>query len=285
MPIVDSVYERGQFFVPLSLNGSGPQYFIIDTGAGVSAVDAAVATELGLPKIAHTELAGTAGVLTVDQVRIARTQPLCRGRRVSELCWYGLTPTKQDLSAFQVPVPGAREAGLLGNDYLQSFVVQMRFSPALLEISRPTGFPPAGIDSERFIPFALDEATIVRVDGTLDGWMNVSLRFDTGSATMTIDGPYLNVTAAMWKALRDRHPEYEVHDELVANGIGGQVKLEVARITSLDVGPLHFDAPAVVIQPPVGYFASPDAVGFIALNLFEPAGWLTFDYPNGRLYL
>ena len=37
MPIVDSVYERGQFFVPLALNGSGPQYFIFDTGAGVSA--------------------------------------------------------------------------------------------------------------------------------------------------------------------------------------------------------------------------------------------------------
>jgi hypothetical protein len=221
----------------------------------------------------------------VDQVRIARVQPLCRGRRVPELCWYGLTPTKQDLSAFQVPIAGAREAGLLGNDYLQSFVVQMRFAPALLEISRPTGFPPAGIDPDRFIPFALDDATIVRVEGTLDGWMQVPLRFDTGSATMTIDGPYLNVTTPMWNALRDRHPEYQVHDELIANGIGGQVKLQVAKIGSLDVGPLHFDAPSVVIQPPVGYFANADAVGFIALNLFEPGGWLTFDYPNGRLYL
>src|SRR5205814_4555798 len=114
MPIVDSVYERGQFFVPLSLNGSGPQYFIFDTGAGVSAVDDALADELELPKIAHTELAGTAGVLTVDQVRIARIMPLCRGRGVTELSWYGLTPTKQDLSAFKVPVPNAREAGLLG---------------------------------------------------------------------------------------------------------------------------------------------------------------------------
>jgi hypothetical protein len=285
MPIVDCVYDRGQFFLPLSLNGSPPQYFIFDTGAGVSAVDSGVAAQLGLPKIAHTELAGTAGVLTVDQVRIARVQPLCRGRRVTELTWYGLSPTMQDLSAFQVPPPGTREAGLLGNDYLQSFVVQMRFSPPLLEISRPTGFPPAGTDPERFIPFSLDEATIVRVEGTLDGWMTVPLRFDTGSATMTIDGPYLNVTTSMWQALRDKHPEYAVHDELVANGIGGQVKLEVGRIRALDVGPLHFDDAAVVIQPPVGYFARPDAVGFIALNLFEPGGFLTFDYPNGKLYL
>ena len=60
MAIVDCVYERGQFFLPLSLNGSGPQYFIFDTGAGVSAVDEALSDELGLPKVAHTELAGTA---------------------------------------------------------------------------------------------------------------------------------------------------------------------------------------------------------------------------------
>ena len=137
----------------------------------------------------------------------------------------------------------------------------------------------------RYIPFFLDNATIVRLSGVLDGWMEVPLRFDTGSATMTIDGPYLNVTDEHVAGPPRRHPEYQVHDELKANGIGGEVKLQVARITSLDVGPLHFDNPSVVIQPPVGYFASPDAVGFIALNLFEPGGWVTFDYPNEPLYL
>ena len=285
MPIVDCVYERGPFFLPLSLTGSSPHYFIFDTGAGVSAIDEGLANELGLHKIAQTELAGTAGILTVDQVRIARTLPLCRGHGVDELAWYGLTPTKQDLSAFHVPLQNTREAGLLGNDYLQSFVTQLRFHPPLMEITRPTGFAPAGADPQRFIPFFLDEATIVRVEGTLDGWMKVPLRFDTGSATMTIDGPYLNVTPNMWQGLFDRHPEYRVHDELKANGIGGEVKLQVARITSFDIGPLHFDRPRVVIQPSVGYFSHPDAVGFIALNLFEPNGWLTFDYPNGRMYL
>jgi hypothetical protein len=285
MPIVDCVYERGQFFLPLRLNDSAPHYFIFDTGAGVSAVDAGLADELGLTKIAHTELAGTAGILEVDQVRIARIMPLSRGRGVAELSWYGLTPTKQDLSAFHVPVAGAREGGLLGNDYLQSFVVQLHFAPALVEISRPTGFTPAGVDPGNYIPFFLDMATIVRVSGKLDGWMEVPLRLDTGSATMTIDGPYLNITANMWQALRDRHPEYQVHDELKANAIGGEVKVQVGRISSLDVGPLHFDNPSVVIQPPVGYFERADAVGFIALNLFESRGWVTFDYPNGRIYL
>jgi hypothetical protein len=284
MPVVDCVYERGQFFLPLALNGAAPHYFIFDTGAGVSAVDSALAVELGLPKVAHTELAGTAGVMQVDRVRLACATPLSRGRGVTELSSFGLAPTKQDLSAFHVPVEGAREAGLLGNDYIQSFVVQLRFSPPLVEISRPTGFSPAGVDPLHYIPFFLDNAKIVRVSGVLDGWLQAPLRLDTGSATMTIDAPYLNVTASVWQALRDRHPEYEVHDGLKANAIGGEVHLQVARISTLDVGPLHFEHPSVVIQPPVGYFASPDAVGFIALNLFAPGGWLTLDYPSTRLY-
>jgi hypothetical protein len=285
MPVIDCVYERGQFFLPLSLGSSAPHYFILDTGAGVSAIDVALATELGLPTVGHTELAGTAGVFTADQVRIARFAPLCRGRGVDELAWYGLTPTKQDLSAFQVPLSDTREAGLLGNDYLQSFIVHLRFSPPLVEVTRPTGFRPAGADPQRVIPFFLDSAAIVRVEGTIDGWLKAPLRLDTGSATMTIDGPYLNVPDNVWQALRGRNPRYFVEDELKANGIGGEVTLRVARITSFDVGSLHFDGPRVVIQPTVGYFARPDAVGFIALNLFEAAGWLTLDYPNGQLYL
>jgi hypothetical protein len=285
MTLVDCVHDRGQFFLPMSINGSAPHYFIFDTGAGISAVDMALAAELRLPTIAHTELAGTAGVMTVDQVRIARIAPLRRGRTVDDLAWYGLTPTTQDLSAFHVPIQGAKEAGLLGNDYLQSFVIQLQLDRPLVEIVRPTGFAPAGVDPQRFISFVLDNNTIVRVKGRLDGWMEADLRFDTGSATMTVDGPYLNVTTSMWQALCQHHPEYRVHETLEANAIGGKLKLDVGTITSLEVGPLRFDGIKVVIQPPVGYFADPQAVGFIALNLFQQASWLTFDFPNGRLYL
>jgi hypothetical protein len=285
MAVVDCVYDRGQFFVPLCLNGSAPHYFILDTGAGISAVDAALASKLGLPTIAHTELAGTAGVMMVDQVRIDKISPLRRGHAVDDLSWYGLTPTTHDLSAFTVPLPNVAEAGLLGNDYLQSFVIQLELGPPMLEITRPNGFPPAGVDPRRFIPFTLDAHAIVRIKGTLDGWKDVDLRFDTGSATMTIEGPYLNVTKAMWQTLCERHPEYRVHDELEAHGIGGKVTLKVGTITSLVVGPLRFDKVKVVIQPEIGYFAGAEAVGFIALNLFASGGWLTFDYPNRRLYL
>src|ERR1051326_3633820 len=116
MPIVDCVSDRGQFFLPMSLNGSAPHYFIFDSGAGISAVDQALATELHLPIIANPELAGTAGVMTVNQVRITRIAPLRRGRIVDDLSWYGLTPTPQDPSALHGPASGAGGGGPLDRD-------------------------------------------------------------------------------------------------------------------------------------------------------------------------
>ena len=208
----------------MSINGSAPHYFILDTGAGVSAVDAALAAQLGLPTIAETELAGTAGVMTVQLARIAHIAPLRHGRAVDNLARHGMMPTTQDLSAFDVPVAGAKEAGLLGNDYLQGFVVHVRLDQPKLDIARSTGAVPAGVDRHRFIPFSLDDHTIVRVKGKLDGWMDVDLRFDTGSATMTVDGPYLNITTPMWQALCQSHPEYQVHETLEANAIGGHAE-------------------------------------------------------------
>ena len=177
MPIVDCVYERGQFFLPLSLNGSGPQYFIFDTGAGVSAVDATLADELGLPKIAHTELAGTAGVLEVDQVRIGRIMPLCRGRaRLRRLSWYGLTPTKQDLSAFTVPVPGARGSWPAGaTTTCRASSCSCASRPRWSRSRAPRASRRRASIPQLHIPFFLDNATIVRVSGMLD-------EVDAGSA-------------------------------------------------------------------------------------------------------
>ena len=70
MPIVDCVYERGQFFLPLALNGSAPHHFIFDTGAGISAVDAALAVELGLPlPIVVVDSGGYDEIRTQQQAR------------------------------------------------------------------------------------------------------------------------------------------------------------------------------------------------------------------------
>lgn len=286
MTQVDSVQERGQVFVPLSINGRPePYYFILDTGAGMSAVDQTVADTLQLPTIGHTELAGTAGTLDVTIRQFDALAPMRRVRAVPELTLHSLVATTQDLSAFQVPMPNTPEAGLLGNDYLRHFVVEINFLPPTLHIARPAAALPPGVDPDSFLPMWLDSNKIMRVQGRLDDWLDVELRLDSGAATLSLEGPYLNITTPMWRQLCERHPEYRFYTQLTAGGMGGTVELQVGRISSLQIGPLHWDRPSVVVQPEQGIFAQPDAVGFIALNLFEPGGWVTFDYPAGRIYL
>lgn len=290
MPQVDSVQDLGQVFLPLIINNNGntaqPYYFILDTGAGMSAIDQQIADKLQLPTIGQTELAGTAGVLQVPIKQMDAITPLRRVQPVSQLTQHGLIATVQDLSQFNVPMPNTPEAGLLGNDYLRHFVVEIEFVPPALHISRPYGYLPDGVNANTYLDMWLDSNKIMRVRGKLDGWLEVELRLDSGAATLQgIYGPYLNLPLAVWKQLCEKRAEYNFYTQLSAGGMGGQVSLNVGRIASLDIGPLHFEQPSVVVQPEQGIFARPDAVGFISLALFEPGHWLTFDYAAGRIYL
>ncbi len=293
MPSVDSVQELGQVFLPMSLNGSRTApyyYFILDTGAGMSAVDQKVAEDLGLPTLGYTELAGTAGVLNVPIKQFDALAPLRRLVPVEELTQYGLVATTQDLTQFVVPMPQTSEAGLLGNDYLRHFIVEIEFRPPALHLSRPQGYAPAGVAVNNWLPMWLDSNRIMRVRAVLDDWLEVELRVDSGAATLQgVFGPYLNITRRMWEQLSEkaqsRGAVYNIDSQIQAGGMGGSVELGVGSISSLQLGPLRFERPRVVVQPHQGIFALPDAVGFISLNLFEAGGWITFDYPAGRIYL
>lgn len=289
MTTVDSVQHLGQIFLPMYLNeDTEPHYFILDTGAGMSAIDKSLAEKLTLPKLGQTELAGTAGVLQVPLMHIDTIGPLCRVLPVPHLAQHNLVATSQDLSQFEVPMPNKTpEAGLLGNDYLRHFVVEIEFLPPALHLSRATGAVPDGVDVNHYLKMWLDSNQIMRVAGKLDDWLDVELRLDSGAATLQglEPGPYLNLPTQVYDKLKEKQPDYTFYTNIQASGMGGKVDLQVGHIKSLELGPLRFENPSVVVQPKQGIFANDNAVGFISLNLFEGGKWLTLDYQTGRIYL
>jgi hypothetical protein len=72
---------------------------------------------------------------------------------------------------------------------------------------------------------------------------------------------------------------------LGGSGTGGQLSLPVHLGNRLEIGDLVWEEPRLIVQPLQGYFARPDAVGFVGNALFWSQGMIIIDYPGHRLVL
>ena len=57
----------------------------------------------------------------------------------------------------------------------------------------------------------------------------------------------------------------------------------MARVTAARIGPLDLEHVFVIVQPEAGYFADPQAKGFVSNNFLEKLGRVTLDYGTERL--
>ena len=133
------------------------------------------------------------------------------------------------------------------------------------------------------VPFELDN-DIPRVDASIEG-LPAKLRIDTGAAIG--DGPriFVNITDAFHQALLARNPSLTPYTHFTASGIGGEMKIGVVKAKQLSVGGVRLADPRLIVQPPVGYFARADAVGFLGLYAFKPWRGIILDYPRRRMLL
>jgi hypothetical protein len=264
-------YHERVVFVRARVNDAPDLLFLLDTGASATALDAGTAERLELPFGEPTRVEGTTGVIEVETVRLSE---LAIGpRTVREV-----TATVQDLSQALAP-PGKRLDGILGHDILGGCALEIDFEAARLTLlDRPLAPQPDAI------PFELDNG-IPRVDAVLDGGVRTALRLDTGASLFATEDVYLNVPERVWEELRQRDPQLAPSQFFTGRGTGGEVRLPVARIGRLALGNRTVERPWVIVQPAQGYFARPDAVGFLGNNFLEKFGRVTIDYPGRQLVL
>jgi hypothetical protein len=269
-PALEFVYHQRVVFVRARVNAEPGLLFLLDTGANASALHAATAERLELPLGEATRVEGSAGVIEVETVLV---DELALGEHVVR----GITATVQDLGGSLAP-PGETIDGILGNDFLGAFALELDFAARRLRIfdDPPEDLPGA-------LPFELDNG-IPRVAASLDG-VSTHLRLDTGASLFESEDVYVNVTERIWEELRLLDPTLAPTQFFTGTGTGGEVRLPVARIGSLTVGGRTLERPWVIVQPSRGYFARPDAVGFVGNNLLEKFGRVTIDYPGRRLAL
>jgi predicted aspartyl protease len=248
--------DRGTLTIAARVAGGPLRRFVLDTGASRSALSMECARELGLLLRSGGEVEGTAGTVQVAAATAALEVP-------------GLASLALDFTVQELAGPDPDCVGILGAEFLclQPFTLRYRARVLLWRAPPPSGTVPLHLD--RGIP-----CVDVRIGG-----VSVSLRLDTGAALPPGDDAYLNVTAAQADELGLRGKPAAV---FTAGGIGAaKLELPVHRIADVVVAGRGLPRAFAIVQPRVGYFARPDAVGFLGnavLDKLDPF----LDYAAGR---
>lgn len=266
-------YSQRHILVQVSLNGGAPETFILDSGAGATAIDSSAAARHGLEfqgVIPATGAAATstASLARLDSLRIsgeAGGGVVLRGQQVVVIAL-----ARQLEPAFWRPI-----AGILGYDFLSRFVVDVDFDESRVTLYDPKTFRYEG--GSPSLPLELADNTPV-VDATIDGKYGGKFRLDLGSgSTVDIHGPFVKKNRLMEKA---KHAL-----KTVAEGVGGTFESYTCRMKRFDIGPYSWTDPIVDLNlSETGTFASEDLAGNIgsaALERFR----VTFDYEGKKLYL
>jgi hypothetical protein len=270
------IYYQRLIFIEMRVNNHSGLLFLLDTGASASAIDLKTAGRLKLPLTGAGKVEGTAGITDVKNVLV---KSLSFGQARAK----NLTVPAYDLSVVLAP-QSKQVAGILGYDFLRFFSVRIDFLNRTLIFSPKRTWSSASGTAAVSVPITLDNG-IPRLTAILNDDIVADFRLDTGASLFETPDVYLNVTEDVWKRLTALDPELKPERYFGGSGVGGAVKLPVARIKRFSVNTITVTSPFVIVQPKIGYFARPDAAGFISNNFLEKFSPVTIDYLESRLYL
>ena len=264
-------------FVSVTVDGSGPLWFILDTGNnGNSMLSRECADRLKLDRTADEKARVGAG--SGADVRISR---LNRSIRIATLGETLVVDEPMTLSLGHIArLEGRRVDGLIGHDFLAKHVVEIDYATSRIRIHDPARYePPAGATS---VPLMLDTGwPIVRGTITPRGGRPIpcDLIIDTG----------VRGVVTMFRPFSEKHGLYDadgnIRDAVVGGGVGGVSRGDVARVDALALGARVFEKPvAVFSRDTEGIFAADGPDGIVGGEVLKRHR-VTFDYPHQRMIL
>ncbi|MGE3466693.1 MAG: retropepsin-like aspartic protease [Pyrinomonadaceae bacterium] len=274
---VDMIYENRLIYVKMLINGEFEETFLLDTGASTSAIDLATAMSLGLTISGKDHVEGTAGRIEVQRVTLD-------GLSIGTARVKDLKVTTYNLTGLLIPRGQQRVAGILGFDFLRQFVLKIDYIDRKITFESPPVKAASRGSDMLVMPFTLDNG-IPRFSAVLDRSINTSFRLDTGASLFASEDVYLNVTEDIWGKLKSKNRSLVPETHFTGSGVGGTVRLPVARVGSVAFGKVAIVKPYVIVQPRAGYFSRPEAVGFVSNNLLEKFRVVTIDYINQQLII
>lgn len=260
--------HAGLIFIPVVLNGTEECLGLLDTGASVSAVSTVIAKKLKLNSVKETEVVGTTGVvsaklrqlnsLTIHGKTVRNLRPTSRPIQ------HGLTPDGRPLDV------------IVGHDFLANLIIVVDFT------NKRLAFVDRAPTCRQWSSFVMDNG-IPRIGARLNDCCDTQYRLDTGASIFETEDVYLNITERDLKDLKESCPDLRPDHHLSATGVGGEIKMPVYKLEQIALGAIKIESPWAIVQPSQGYFASPNAVGFVSNNLLRKFDCVVIDYSANRL--
>jgi hypothetical protein len=220
------IYDDARLFVPVRLNADTTTYwFILDTGAQPTIVDANVAAALGL----KVREAGTTTGAGTHSLRQGRAQGV--SLRVGDVPLGPMEVRVSEIDSLLAPSQGRAAPGIIGSRFFMEHVVEVDFGASQVQLHEPRGWRYDG--DGIVLPITLDNG-VPMITGSMtvpDGAViPMRLLVDLGAkSTLLVSEPFI-----AGHDLMNRFPR-TVTSPLGA-GVGGATRYAFARVPGFTLG-------------------------------------------------
>lgn len=215
----------------LRVNNSQPLWFILDTGANSSVIDARVQKNLGLRTKARAR--GTSSGKAIAAGLISGVSFTLPGVEVSNL-----TVASLPLDPF-APFMARRISGIIGYDLISQFVVEIDYADRTINLYAPSAYHYTGAGARLPIKF-IDKNPFIEVSLTMEGRAPLKGKFAaaTGSSgALLLNKPFV-VAHRLLQTVIQTTPGN-------TGGVGGLSRTLVARVKNIRIGRFDIDNPIV----------------------------------------
>jgi hypothetical protein len=230
--VVPFVFEDNSIVLQVRVNNSKPMKFFFDTGAGMSLLNVSKAAGLNLKKAGSLNANGVGGTLQGY---------LAKGATLSVS---GVTVGNQPMAILPLDFPCEAQdvAGIIGYDFINSFVVEIDYDAKTMTLSNPSTYQYQGRGD--IIPLTITGNTPrVRAKVGLPGGPSLEGLFeiDTGSdGTLTINSPFVKKHALL--------ESFKTKFDSTHRGLGGEAKSVDVRLRDFQLGRYVVPSPLVALS-------------------------------------
>ncbi|TFH09566.1 MAG: hypothetical protein E4H14_04205 [Candidatus Thorarchaeota archaeon] len=269
----------GHVHVPVNVNGDGPFYFTLDTGAGYTTISKTLADRLGIEIYTSEKKKAMGAGGTPIPVWNTKVESFSLGSE---------TFINENMMVLDFDTifkgGGCASGGVIGHEILKHYRISINYETLTLTMDKENR--DAAFDEFDWIPFTyLEDVHLVGIPVSINGGGPFTLILDTGSS-----GNIITPTIAASIGLAEELPEGVSNPSGCSsgecNGLGGRIMGYGIMVDSLSIGEaVQRDVMLGVIDllmvSKTGKKIDYGIIGYPFLKEYE----LILDYPNQRFAL